>query len=42
MQRYTAKPWVEKAAYHVAMKRKYDRAARYPWLAIDPDPAPPQ
>jgi hypothetical protein len=28
------------AAYHAAMKRKYERAARYPWLSVEPDPPP--
>jgi hypothetical protein len=29
------------AAYHAAMSRKYERAARYPWLPVAPDPPPP-
>jgi hypothetical protein len=28
-------------AYHAAMARKYGRAARYPWLPVEPDPPPP-
>ena len=24
-------------AYHTAMVRKYQRAARYPWLPVEPD-----
>jgi hypothetical protein len=27
-----------KADHYAAMKRKYGRAARYPWLTVDPDP----
>jgi hypothetical protein len=27
--------------YHRALKGKYDRAARYPWLPVKPDPPPP-
>src|SRR4051812_43881044 len=27
--------------YHAAMRRKYERAARYPWLPVPPDPPPP-
>jgi len=27
--------------YEERMYRKYARAARFPWLPIDPDPAPP-
>jgi hypothetical protein len=30
-----------RAAYHAALGRKYERAARYPWLAIEPDPPIP-
>jgi hypothetical protein len=26
------------AAYHDALKIKYERAARYPWLPVEPDP----
>jgi hypothetical protein len=28
------------AKYHAAMRRKYERAARYPWLAVEPDLPP--
>jgi len=31
-----------RAAYHAAMRQKYERAARYPWLSIAPDPPPPE
>jgi len=30
------------AAYHAAMRQKYDRAARYPFLPVPPDPAAPE
>jgi hypothetical protein len=30
------------ADYHARLARKYDRAARYPWLPVAPDPPPPQ
>ena len=26
------------ANHHAALKRKYERASRYPWLNVDPDP----
>jgi hypothetical protein len=29
------------AKYHDAMRMKYERAARYPWLPIEPDPPEP-
>jgi len=28
--------------YHTAMARKYEHAARYPWLPVAPDPAEPK
>ena len=31
----------QRARYHAALRRKYKRAARYPWLPISPDPLPP-
>jgi hypothetical protein len=34
--------WVEvhreEADYHGRLRRKYERAARYPWLPVEPDP----
>ena len=30
-----------KAAFHEAMRRKYERAAARPWLPVAPDPPPP-
>jgi hypothetical protein len=29
------------ASHYARMRAKYERAARYPWLAIEPDPQPP-
>ena len=29
-------------AYHQAMKQKYERASRYPWLPVLPDPPEPE
>ncbi len=29
------------ANYHHDMARKYEHAARYPWLPVEPDPPPP-
>jgi hypothetical protein len=41
-QNFAAKSCQKRSEYHAAMKRKYDRAARYPWLSVDPDaPQPP-
>ena len=34
--------WRPRADYHGTMRRKYERAARYPWLAVAPDPPEPQ
>ena len=28
--------------WHIEMIRKYDRAARYPWLPVWPDPPEPE
>lgn len=30
------------AAYHRKLSAKYQRAARYPWLPVEPDPPPPE
>jgi hypothetical protein len=30
------------AEYHAHMQRKYEYAARYPWLSLPPDPPRPQ
>jgi hypothetical protein len=32
----------QKAAYHAALVRKYEYAARYPWLPVLPDPPEPE
>jgi hypothetical protein len=38
--------WVEvfreEADYHGMLRRKYERAARYPWLSVAPDPPRPE
>jgi hypothetical protein len=31
-----------RASYHHQLKLKYERAARYPWLPVEPDPAEPE
>jgi hypothetical protein len=36
-----AKSMVLKAYYHDAMARKWERAARYPWLPVEPDAPEP-
>ncbi len=30
------------AAHYAGLKRKYERAARYPWLSVTPDPPEPE
>jgi hypothetical protein len=30
----------KQADYHGRLRRKYERAARYPWLPVAPDPPP--
>jgi len=30
------------AEYRAALKRKYERAARFPWLPVEPDPPAPR
>jgi hypothetical protein len=30
------------ADYNAALRRKYERGARYPWLSVPPDPLPPK
>jgi hypothetical protein len=37
----TAREPARKMAYYGALKRKYQRAARYPWLSVAPDPPAP-
>jgi hypothetical protein len=32
----------KKIAYHAAMAHKYEHAARYPWLPVEPDPPEPE
>ena len=31
-----------RADYQAALKTKYERAARYPWLPVEPDPPAPE
>ena len=31
-----------RAAHHAALRSKYERAARYPWLPVEPDPPEPE
>jgi hypothetical protein len=37
----TAPLHVQCVSYHTQMTRKYQRAAFFPWLGVDPDPPPP-
>jgi hypothetical protein len=34
--------WKRLVAYHAAMARKYENAARHPWLPVEPDPPEPR
>lgn len=34
--------YVARANYWAGLRRKYERAARYPWLSVEPDSPPPQ
>jgi hypothetical protein len=31
----------DRADHHASLVRKYEHAARYPWLPVEPDPPPP-
>jgi hypothetical protein len=33
--------WERRAAHYARMRRKYQRSAMYPWLAVEPDPPEP-
>jgi hypothetical protein len=33
---------VRKISYHESLARRYERAARYPWLPVEPDPPEPE
>lgn len=35
-------PDARKAAFHATLRRKYEWAARYPWLPVAPDPSAPE
>ena len=32
---------MDRADHHASLARKYERAARYPWLPVEPDPPEP-
>lgn len=34
--------YLARANYNAELKRKYDRAAHYPWLPVEPDPPEPE
>ena len=34
-------PFAKYADYHLKMERKWSKAARYPWLPVEPDPPGP-
>jgi len=34
--------WTNRIAYYRAMAHKYQHAARYPWLPVEPDPPAPR
>jgi hypothetical protein len=38
----TLKYLTSSSKYHADMRRKYERAARYPWLPLSPDPPSPK
>jgi hypothetical protein len=40
IREYVAK-LARKAAHYSSLKRKYEHAARYPWLSVAPDPPEP-
>jgi hypothetical protein len=33
---------VKRIPYHARQRQKYERAARYPWLPVEPDPPMPE
>ena len=33
---------MDRADHHASLARKYERAARYPWLLVEPDPPEPE
>jgi hypothetical protein len=39
--REDAVKWLAKAGHYAASARKYERAARYPWLPVEPEPPEP-
>ena len=34
--------WTNRIAYYAGMAHKYQHAARYPWLPVEPDPPEPE
>lgn len=38
----TTAAFFQRAEYYEALGAKYQRAARYPWLPVAPDPPPPE
>jgi hypothetical protein len=41
LARREAAKWEELVIYHMQMRRKYERAAWFPWLPVEPDPPEP-
>ncbi len=39
--RFLAQKNAKLASYHAALRQKYERAASYPWLTVEPDPPRP-
>jgi hypothetical protein len=37
----SAEVYTRRVAYHAQLRQKYERAAIYPWLSVEPDPPPP-
>jgi hypothetical protein len=33
---------IDRADHHASLARKYEQAARYPWLPVEPDPPEPE
>jgi hypothetical protein len=37
----SADVYTRRVAYHAQLRERYERAAVYPWLSVEPDPPPP-